>query len=135
MDGILSEKHRIVRRSVRSFCEREIRPIAGEIDREARFPWEVVEKMGKLGYFGIQAMLKHKYDDGSHLLYGASYYDIGNVRSTFVGFPPFIYSFRDVRGTQAAHRLYFAKKIIKYISPMAEHINDDTSVIFFSIIP
>ncbi len=55
MDGILSEKHRIVRRSVRSFCDREIRPIAGEIDREARFPWEVVEKMGKLGYFGIQA--------------------------------------------------------------------------------
>ena len=55
MDGILSEKHRIVRRSIRSFCEREIRPIAGEIDREARFPWEVVEKMGKLGYFGIQA--------------------------------------------------------------------------------
>ena len=55
MDSILSEKHRIVRRSVRSFCEREIRPIAGEIDREARFPWEVVEKMGKLGYFGIQA--------------------------------------------------------------------------------
>ena len=55
MDSFLSEKHRIVRRSVRSFCEREIRPIAGEIDREARFPWEVVEKMGKLGYFGIQA--------------------------------------------------------------------------------
>lgn len=55
MDSILSEKHRTVRRSVRSFCEREIRPIAGEIDREARFPWEVVEKMGKLGYFGIQA--------------------------------------------------------------------------------
>jgi len=55
MDNFLSEKHRIVRRSVRSFCEREIKPIAGEIDREARFPWEVVEKMGKLGYFGIQA--------------------------------------------------------------------------------
>ena len=55
MDSFLSEKHRIVRRSVRSFCEREIMPIAGEIDREARFPWEVVEKMGKLGYFGIQA--------------------------------------------------------------------------------
>jgi len=58
MDSILSEKHRIVRRSVRAFCEREIRPIAGEIDREARFPWEVVEKMGKLGYFGIQAPLE-----------------------------------------------------------------------------
>ena len=44
-----------MRSSVRSFCERELRPIAGEIDQEARFPWEVVEKMGRLGYFGIQA--------------------------------------------------------------------------------
>ncbi len=54
MDILLSEKHRIVRRSVRTFCEREIAPIAKEIDQEARFPWEVVEKMGTLGYFGIQ---------------------------------------------------------------------------------
>jgi len=54
MDTILSEKHRVVRRSVRRFCERELQPIAKEIDQEARFPWEVVEKMGRLGYFGIQ---------------------------------------------------------------------------------
>jgi alkylation response protein AidB-like acyl-CoA dehydrogenase len=54
MDSILSEKHRVVRRSVRRFTERELRPIAKEIDQEARFPWEVVEKMGRLGYFGIQ---------------------------------------------------------------------------------
>lgn len=50
----MSEKHRTVRRSVRAFCERELEPIAKEIDHEARFPWEVVEKMGKLGYFGVQ---------------------------------------------------------------------------------
>lgn len=55
MNFLLSEKQLIVQRSVRSFCEREIRPIAREIDQEASFPWEVVEKMGKLGYFGIQA--------------------------------------------------------------------------------
>jgi alkylation response protein AidB-like acyl-CoA dehydrogenase len=54
MDAFLTEKHRAVRRSVRAFCERELQPIAKEIDREASFPWEVVEKMGKLGYFGIQ---------------------------------------------------------------------------------
>lgn len=54
MDSVLTEKHQAVRRNVRSFCERELRPIAGEIDKEARFPWEVVEKMGALGYFGIQ---------------------------------------------------------------------------------
>jgi alkylation response protein AidB-like acyl-CoA dehydrogenase len=55
MNFSLSEKQSIVRRSVRSFCEREIAPIARDIDQEGRFPWEVVEKMGKLGYFGIQA--------------------------------------------------------------------------------
>ena len=54
MNTLLTEKNRAVRRSVRAFCEREIMPIAGEIDRESRFPWEIVEKMGKLGYFGIQ---------------------------------------------------------------------------------
>ena len=54
MNTLLSEKHRSVRRSVRSFCERELRPIAREIDQEARFPWEVVEKMGGLGFFGVQ---------------------------------------------------------------------------------
>lgn len=51
---IPDRKNRAVRRAVRSFGDEEVHPIAGEIDREASFPWEVVEKMGKLGYFGIQ---------------------------------------------------------------------------------
>jgi butyryl-CoA dehydrogenase len=54
MDMLLEEKHRAVRQSVRRFCDRELRPVAMQIDQEARFPWEVVEKMGALGYFGIQ---------------------------------------------------------------------------------
>ena len=54
MDAFLNEKNHAVRRSVRAFCERELLPIAKDLDIEARFPWEVVEKMGKLGYFGIQ---------------------------------------------------------------------------------
>jgi type II secretory pathway pseudopilin PulG len=33
------------------------------------------------GYFGIQGMLKHKFDEDSHLLGGVSYYDIGNIES------------------------------------------------------
>ncbi len=54
MDRLLEEKHRTVRQSVRRFCSRELGPIAAQIDQEARFPWEVVQKMGALGYFGIQ---------------------------------------------------------------------------------
>ncbi|MFP4475854.1 MAG: acyl-CoA dehydrogenase family protein, partial [Desulfatibacillaceae bacterium] len=54
MDTFLTEKHRAVRRATRAFCERHVGPVAREIDAEARFPWEVVDRMGKLGYFGIQ---------------------------------------------------------------------------------
>jgi butyryl-CoA dehydrogenase len=55
MEPLLTEKHGVLRRSVRAFCEEALRPVAAEIDREARFPWEVIEKMAQLGYLGIQA--------------------------------------------------------------------------------
>ena len=57
-EPFITAKHRVLRRSVRAFCIDELSPIAAEIDQEARFPWEVVEKMGPLGYFGIQAPQK-----------------------------------------------------------------------------
>lgn len=50
-----SDKIRAVRQAVRAFCERELAPLARDIDRESRFPWEVADKMGRLGYFEIQA--------------------------------------------------------------------------------
>ncbi len=39
----------------RQFAQAELAPIAKEIDEEARFPWEVIEKMGPLNFFGMQA--------------------------------------------------------------------------------
>lgn len=54
MNTLLSEKHCAARRNIRAFCEREVVPLAAEIDRESRFPWEVVEKMARLGVFGVQ---------------------------------------------------------------------------------
>ncbi|MDJ0766301.1 MAG: acyl-CoA dehydrogenase family protein [Myxococcota bacterium] len=55
MEVNLTKKHHAVRRSIRSFCHTEILPIAKELDDERRFPWEVVDQMGKLGCFGVQA--------------------------------------------------------------------------------
>jgi butyryl-CoA dehydrogenase len=48
-------KHKVMRDAVREFAEAELGPVAAEIDREARFPGEVVERMRPLGYFGLQA--------------------------------------------------------------------------------
>jgi alkylation response protein AidB-like acyl-CoA dehydrogenase len=39
----------------RQFAKAELAPIAKEIDEEGRFPWEAVEKMGRLNFFGMQA--------------------------------------------------------------------------------
>ncbi|MBF0113060.1 MAG: acyl-CoA dehydrogenase family protein, partial [Desulfamplus sp.] len=41
MDIFLTEKHKIVRHSVQDFAQKQIVPIAKEIDEEQRFPWEV----------------------------------------------------------------------------------------------
>ncbi|WDP92795.1 MAG: acyl-CoA dehydrogenase family protein [Desulfobacter sp.] len=47
-------KHQVVRKTVREFAENEIRPHAAQMDREGRFPEEIVEKMRPLNYFGLQ---------------------------------------------------------------------------------
>lgn len=52
-------KHKVVRKSVRKFAESEISPIVYEIDRNARFPWEVIEKMRPLNFFGLQISKKY----------------------------------------------------------------------------
>ncbi len=47
-------KHKMVRKTVREFAEAELGPIANDIDRQASFPWEVIEKMRPLNFFGLQ---------------------------------------------------------------------------------
>ena len=53
MDFELSEEHRMFRDSVRSFVDKEIRPVAREWEQSGRYPTEIVEKMKELGFFGI----------------------------------------------------------------------------------
>lgn len=55
MDFTLSMQQRQIRRMARQFAKTELAPIAREIDEEGRFPWEAVEKMGPLNFFGMQA--------------------------------------------------------------------------------
>lgn len=53
MDFQLSEEQGMIREMVRDFAENEIMPIASEIDREGRFPFETFKKMGELGIMGL----------------------------------------------------------------------------------
>ena len=53
MEFALSEELLAMQRTVRDFAEREIVPIAAELDREPRFPWPTLHRMGELGLLGI----------------------------------------------------------------------------------
>src|ERR687890_279989 len=53
MDLDLSDDQRDIQRLVRDFADGEVRPAAEELDRTKRFPYEIVEKLGKLGLMGI----------------------------------------------------------------------------------
>lgn len=54
MDFDLPEQHRLLRDSVREFCERHVRPHAREWDEAERFPHELVPKLAELGLLGIR---------------------------------------------------------------------------------
>jgi short-chain 2-methylacyl-CoA dehydrogenase len=49
----LPDDHRLLKDTVREFAEQEIAPVAEELDREKRFPYEIVRRMGELGWMGI----------------------------------------------------------------------------------
>ncbi len=47
-------KHQLIRKTVREFSENEIRPRVAEVDREAAFPADIIQKMKPLKFFGLQ---------------------------------------------------------------------------------
>ena len=53
MNFELTEEQKMARDMAREFAEKEIKPVARELDREAKFPAEIVKKMAELGMFGV----------------------------------------------------------------------------------
>lgn len=59
MNFELTDDQKMIREAVRDFAEREIRPVAQELDEKAEFSPELTKKMGELGLFGMY--LPEKY--------------------------------------------------------------------------
>lgn len=53
MNFDLTEEQTLVRQTARDFATREIEPKAAELDKTARWPTEIVEKMAELGFLGL----------------------------------------------------------------------------------
>src|SRR5207248_2536079 len=49
----LGQEHELVRSTVREFAQERVAPVAEELDREGRFPYELVGELAELGLMGM----------------------------------------------------------------------------------
>ncbi|MDS0221434.1 acyl-CoA dehydrogenase family protein [Haloarcula sp. S1AR25-5A] len=72
-------EHRMIRDSIREFCENEIQPIAQEIEDEHRFPAEIFEALGDLDVMGVPISEKWGGLGGDTLMYALVAEELGRV--------------------------------------------------------
>ncbi len=71
MDIYCNDEHRLIRNTVRDFAEREIKPIAAELDENEEFSIDLTQKMGEIGLFGMVVDEKfggHGFDVLSYII-------------------------------------------------------------------
>ena len=69
MDFNLTKKQALFQQMIREFAEKEVKPLAAEIDEQERYPIETVEKMGKIGLMGIPVPTQYGGAGGDHIMY------------------------------------------------------------------
>jgi short/branched chain acyl-CoA dehydrogenase len=82
MDFQLSNEHRLIQTTVRDFAQQEVAPAAEELDREKRFPYEIVAKLGELGLMGIPFPEEYGGGGGDSLAYAIAVEELTRVDSS-----------------------------------------------------
>ena len=59
VDFELSDEHKMFRDTLRSFVNREIKPVAREWEQSGRYPHEIVATMAEMGLFGLTISEEH----------------------------------------------------------------------------
>ena len=72
-------EHDLLRKAVREFAEKEIKPIAPELDEKAEFSLELTKKMGDLGLFGVFVPEKYGGQEMDYLSYIIAVEEIARV--------------------------------------------------------
>jgi len=79
MDFQLNEEQQMMQRMVRDFAEKEIRPIAQEMDASGEFPWEIIRKMGSLGLMGLPIPEEYGGSGADTITYAIAVEEISRV--------------------------------------------------------
>ena len=78
----LTEEQQQIRRLVRDFADGEVRPVAEELDREKRFPYEIVAKLGELGLMGMPYPEEYGGGGADTLSYAIAIEELARVDSS-----------------------------------------------------
>lgn len=78
----LTEEHHLIRKTVRDFAEREIRPLARELDEKGEFSIELTKKMGDIGLFGLRTPQEYGGMDMDPLAYIIAVEELARVDSS-----------------------------------------------------
>lgn len=82
MDFELSEIQNMIRQTVRDFAEREIKPVAKDLDEKAEFSVELTRKMGELGLFGMYLPEKYGGQGLDYLSYIIAVEELARIDSS-----------------------------------------------------
>ncbi|HEX6228716.1 MAG TPA: acyl-CoA dehydrogenase family protein [Solirubrobacterales bacterium] len=82
MNFDLTDEQRLLRDTVRDFAGAEVAPVAEELDREKRFPYEIVAKMGELGLMGIPFPQEYGGGGADTLSYVLSVEELARIDSS-----------------------------------------------------
>jgi alkylation response protein AidB-like acyl-CoA dehydrogenase len=82
MDFSLSDDHRLLQATVREFAEREIAPVAEELDRTKSFPYEIVRRLAELDLMGIPFPAQYGGAGGDTLAYALVVEELARVDSS-----------------------------------------------------
>jgi alkylation response protein AidB-like acyl-CoA dehydrogenase len=82
VDFDLSGEHELLRETVRAFAEERIAPVAEELDREHRFPYELVAGLAELGLMGIPIPEAYGGAGGDTLAYAIAIEELTRVDSS-----------------------------------------------------
>jgi short-chain 2-methylacyl-CoA dehydrogenase len=78
----LDDDTRLLQRTVRDFAVQEVAPVAEELDRTKQFPYELVRKMGELGWMGIPFTEDYGGAGGTSLQYAIAVEELTRIDSS-----------------------------------------------------
>ncbi|CAN7276890.1 acyl-CoA dehydrogenase [Peribacillus frigoritolerans] len=79
MDFSLTKEQQMIKEMVREFAEKEIKPIAIELDAKSMFAEDVFKKMGKLGLLGIPFPEEYGGSGGDTISYAIAVEEVGKA--------------------------------------------------------